>query len=131
VVEPIAKVLELEYDEYTYMGATMIMGMASLVSASVALLVLVGFAVVVLVVVRPRRPDVAPILLLALGLELLFMLGGFTAQVLLPRLLMPSIGMTHYAEAQAMSAMTMSLGHGVSRVLLIWAVARLAMPARS
>jgi len=109
----------------------MMMGLASLVSGGVALLVLVGFAVVVLVAVRPRRPDVAPILLLALGLELLFMLSGLAAQILLPRLLMPSVGMARYAEAQAMSAMTVSLGHAASRVLLIWAVARLASPARS
>jgi len=110
--------------------STLIMGLAGVTSWGVTLLLLAAFIVVVLVTVRPRRPDVAPMFLLALSLDVLFTLAGFAAQFLLPQLVSRGLDMSHYAEAQALSTMTLTLGHGISRVLIIWGVARLASPVR-
>ena len=103
--------------------------MAGVAARGLTLLVEVAFIVVVIVVVRRQRPDVAPLLLLALSMEMLFTLGSAAAQVILPTLLATNGNLTQYGQAQLISTVAITLGNAMSRVLLIWGVARLAAPA--
>ena len=105
---------------------TNIMLLAGAAGWGLTLLVELAFIVLVATSVRRQRPDAAPILLLALGLDLLFTLASFIAQMAIPRLVSVSGDMTGYAELQAISTIAASLGHATSRALLIWGVVRLA-----
>ena len=107
-------------------GSTLIFGIAGATSWGLGLLLLCVFIVVVATVVRRHRPDVAPILLLALGLEFVSTVASFALQMLLPRLLLGD--MTRYAEAQAVNTIVTALAHATTRGLLIWSVVRLASP---
>jgi len=106
-------------------SSTLALAVSAAVVWGLSVLIQIVFLVVVLTTVRPRRPDVAPIFLLALGLELLFFLAGAASSMVLPRLTLPG-GVEQYQQALAISNFTVSLGHAVSRGLLIWGIARLA-----
>jgi hypothetical protein len=62
-------------------------GVASVISWSVSLLVLIAFLVVIVTVVRRHRPDATPILLGAISFEFLISLAAYAAQLALPRFL--------------------------------------------
>jgi len=104
----------------------MLLGFAGAVAWSLTLLALVVFILVVATVVRKHRPDAAPILLLALSLELLLTLASVATQLVLPRLMLATGDMTRYFEVQAITTVTVGLSHLASRALLIWGVVRLA-----
>ena len=95
-------------------------------SWGLTLFVQIAFLVVVLSTVRTRRPDVAPILLLSVALDFLFVVAGGVSQMLLPRLMLGGGNMGQYQEAQAISTLTVSLGHAVGRGLMLWGIVRLA-----
>lgn len=103
-------------------SSALVVGIAGAASAGLNLLLLLAFALVAATIVRRRRPDAAAILLAGLGLELFIVLGSFTAQFLLTRL----VGVASYAEVYAPTTIVVALGHAASRALLIWGVARLA-----
>jgi hypothetical protein len=105
----------------------MVYMLAGAASLGVSFLVQLVFIIVVATLVRRHRPDVSPILLLALGVEALVSLGTYAAQVLVPRLLLPDA--THYAQALALLGLMGALGHAIGRGLLLWGVVRLATPA--
>ena len=108
------------------MSATaLIFGIASAASWGLSLLLTFVFILVAATVVRRHRPDVAPVLLLALGLDFLFTLVSFFAQLLIPRLLGD---VTRYAEVQAVNTLVTALVHAGTRGLVIWSVVRLASP---
>ena len=106
-------------------GSNLLFGIAGVASFGINLLLLFVFVVVVVTAVRRYRPDVAPILLLALGLDFVFTVASFAAQLVLPRLL----GLTHYAEAQALNILVTTVAHAGTRALVIWSVWRLASPS--
>jgi hypothetical protein len=105
-------------------GSTLFLGIAGAASWGLNLVMLSVFIGVVATVVRRHRPDVAPILLLALGLDFAFSILSYAAQVLLPRVLLGDP--TSYVEAQAVNTIVTSLAHAGTRGLLIWSVVRLA-----
>ena len=107
-------------------GSTLIFGIAGAATWGLNLLVLCVFIGVVATVVRRHRPDVAPILLLALGLDFGFSVVSYAAQMLLPRLLLGDV--TRYVQAQAVSSVVTGLAHAATRGLVIWSVVRLASP---
>jgi hypothetical protein len=110
------------------MSATsgMVAVLAGVVSIGVTSLLQLLFIIVVATVVRRHRPDVSPILLLGLSLEVLVSLGTYAAQILVPRLFMSDP--THYAETFALIGVSGAAGHAIGRGLLIWGTARLASP---
>jgi hypothetical protein len=109
--------------------STMLMGIAGGASWLLTLALLLTFVIIAATTVRKHRPDAAPILLLALSVEFIFALAGFAAQIILPRFFSVGGDFSHYMEAQAITTVSVSLGHSFARGLLIWAVVRLALPA--
>jgi hypothetical protein len=107
-------------------GSSLFLGIASVTSWGLSLLLSFVFILVVATLVRRHRPDVAPVLLLAVGLDVVVTAVSLAAQVLLPRLLLGD--MTRYAEAQALNTIVTALLHAITRGLLIWSVVRLASP---
>jgi len=106
-------------------STALILGIAGATSWGLSLLLTFVFILVVATVVRRHRPDVAPVLLLALGLDFLFTVLSFAAQLLIPRLLGD---VSLYAEVQAVNTLVTALVHAGTRGLLIWSVVRLASP---
>ena len=107
-------------------GSNLMYGIAGVASVGLNLLLLFVFFVITVTVVRRYRPDVAPILLLAIGLDFIFGVASFAAQLALPRLLAGD--MSRYAEAQALNTLVTAFAHAGTRGLLIWSVVRLAAP---
>jgi hypothetical protein len=107
-------------------GSTLIFGISGVVAWGLNLAVPLVFIGVAATVVRRHRPDVAPVLLLALVLDFVFSMASYAALVLLPRFLLGD--MTRYAEAQALNNLVSALAHVMTRGLLIWSVVQLASP---
>ena len=106
------------------------MGVASVISWGVGLLVLIAFFAVIVTVVRRHRPDAAPILLGAISFECLISLAASATWIVLPRFLSvsgPSGG--SYTEAYALSNVIFSVAHAAARGFLLWGIVRLAEPA--
>jgi len=107
-----------------------LVGVASVISGGVGLLVLIAFFAVIVTVVRRHRPDVAPILLGAISFECLISLAASLTPMALARFLSvsgPSGG--SYMEAYALSSMIFSVAHAAARGFLLWGIVRLAEPA--
>ncbi|HEX2670865.1 MAG TPA: hypothetical protein VHM25_08335, partial [Polyangiaceae bacterium] len=110
-------------------SGTTIVGVASVISWGVGLLVLIAFFVVIVTVVRRHRPDATPILLGAISFECLISLAAYATQIALPRFLSvsgPSGG--GYMEAYALSNVIFSVAHAAARGFLLWGIVRLAEP---
>ena len=103
--------------------------LAALSPQLVSLAVLVAFVVVVLKVVRPRRPEAVLPLLCAVGFELLLSCATAVIASALPHWVPPiKGGMLRYRAAEAIHLFATSLGHGAASALLLLGIARLARP---
>jgi hypothetical protein len=108
------------------MSGTAIVGVASVISWAVGLLMLIAFTIVIVTVVRRHRPDAAPILLGAISFECLISLAAYAGQIALPHFVSPSGG--GYMEAYALSNVIVSVAHAGARAFLLWGIVRLAEP---
>ena len=108
------------------------LGVAGVVSWSVSSSVLIAFIVVIAIVVRRHRPDVAPILLGAMIFELLISAVSYVTQLVLPRFMSVSgaSGSGGYMEAYVLSTLLFSVAHAAARLFLLWGIVRLAQPPR-
>ena len=109
-------------------GST-IVGVASVISWGVGVLLLIAFLLTIVTVVRRHRPDAAPILLGAIVFESLVSFSASVTQIALPRIVSvsgPSGG--SYMEAYALSNLVFSVAHAAARGCLLWGIVRLAEP---
>src|SRR4051794_26296481 len=111
------------------MFGSAIVGVASVISWGVGLLVLFAFFVTIVTVVRRHRPDAAPVLLGAISFECLISFAAYATQIALPRFVSvsgPSGG--SYMEAYALSNLVFSVAHAAARAFFLWGIVRLAEP---
>ena len=105
------------------------LGVAGVISWSVSSSVLIAFIVVIALVVRRHRPDVAPILLGAMIFELLISALSYATQLVLPRFMSVSGGSGGgFMQAYALSSLLFSVAHAAARLFLLWGIVRLAQP---